>query len=71
MLEIAAFIEDEQVVLIEDFDTGMIPDRNHFRLDCVGTEMKIFIDGAQILSAAPIKIPKGMLVSALAERGAA
>lgn len=59
LLAVAAFVEDEQVVLIDDFATGVIPGRNHFEVDCIGTEMTVFVDGVKVLSAAPLKILQG------------
>ncbi|MDF1501218.1 MAG: hypothetical protein P1P76_12195 [Anaerolineales bacterium] len=58
-MAIAAFFEDEQVVLIDDFPTGIIPGRNHVEVDYIGTEMTVHIDGVKVLSAAPLKIQQG------------
>lgn len=59
LLVVAAIFKDEQVVLIDDFPTGVIPGRNHFEVDCIGTEMTVFVDGVKVLSAAPLKILEG------------
>ena len=58
-LMVAAFFDGEQVVLIEDFPSGVIPGQNHYQLDCIGPEMTVYVDGTQILSAAPLKILEG------------
>ncbi|TFH38017.1 MAG: hypothetical protein E4G99_00680 [Anaerolineales bacterium] len=59
LLAVAAFFEGEQVVLIDDFPTDVILERNHFEVDCIGTEMTVYIDDVQVLSAAPLKILQG------------
>jgi hypothetical protein len=59
MLSIGAYLEDEQVIVVDDFPSGVAPSQNHFELDCTGTEMVVYLDGVQFLYAAQLEIPTG------------